>query len=204
MSDPELEAIRATRGCLLACLLGTIAWILLLLLVRFAFQAAVVAPSAAAVSPYSWSRVEERELRPLPAVAPTPQPTPSASAARKSTPAPPTRKPLLPKEAVGAPVRVGLSWYCNLTHREAPRSRCVHDYPDVAGQQLYAAASPDLLARGWRGKFVRVVVGGADVIVRVIDCNCQATRSLDLYSDAFLALAPLGRGRLSGTAVVLR
>jgi hypothetical protein len=34
-------------------------------------------------------------------------------------------------------------------------------------------------------------------MVTVIDCNCQATRSIDLYADAFGAISPLSAGRIN-------
>jgi hypothetical protein len=37
--------------------------------------------------------------------------------------------------------------------------------------------------------------------VRVIDCDCQAHRSIDLYGDAFRDLAPLSAGRLRGVTI---
>jgi hypothetical protein len=186
---------------MVACLLGTIAWILLLLIARFTLDAVTVVPSAVAATPFHYSPEPEEVFRPLPAVvadgdgatpSPTAQPTvtPSGEVRAASTSAPLAR---------GPGIRVALTWYCL-----AGRSRCTRHYPDGPGQQLYAAASPDLLAIGWRGTFVRVAYGGSSVIVRVIDCSCQARRSLDLYSDAFAALAPLGLGRINGTATVLR
>jgi hypothetical protein len=34
------------------------------------------------------------------------------------------------------------------------------------------------------------------VTVRIVDCNCQAHGSIDLFADAFVYLAPLSSGRL--------
>jgi rare lipoprotein A (peptidoglycan hydrolase) len=50
-----------------------------------------------------------------------------------------------------------------------------------------------------RGKAVTVCYRSSCVVVRVIDCNCQAHRSIDLYSDAFRQLSPLGSGRIKVT-----
>jgi hypothetical protein len=59
---------------------------------------------------------------------------------------------------------------------------------------LYAAISPDL---GFlRGRAVKVSYGGSTVVVTIVDCDCQATRSIDLFADAFVQLAPLSAGRL--------
>lgn len=64
---------------------------------------------------------------------------------------------------------------------------------------LYAAISPDL---GWlRGKAVRVCYRSSCVVVRIVDCDCQATRSIDLFADAFRRLAPLSAGRLRGVTI---
>jgi expansin (peptidoglycan-binding protein) len=62
---------------------------------------------------------------------------------------------------------------------------------------LYAAISPDL---GFlRGRAISVCSGASCVVVTVIDCNCQATKAVDLYADAFRQLAPLSAGRLRVT-----
>jgi expansin (peptidoglycan-binding protein) len=50
-----------------------------------------------------------------------------------------------------------------------------------------------------RGKDVSVCYGASCVVVRVIDCDCQAINAIDLYSDAFMVLAPLSRGRIPVT-----
>ena len=62
---------------------------------------------------------------------------------------------------------------------------------------LYAAISPDL----WRlyGQRVRVCYRTRCVTVKIIDCNCQAHRAIDLYADAFRKLAPLSAGRIQVT-----
>ena len=64
---------------------------------------------------------------------------------------------------------------------------------------LYAAISPDL---GFlRGRLVSVRYGAPVVVVRIVDCNCQATRSIDLFADAFARLAPLSAGKLHGVTL---
>jgi rare lipoprotein A (peptidoglycan hydrolase) len=50
-----------------------------------------------------------------------------------------------------------------------------------------------------RGKRVKVCYRSSCVVVTVIDCNCQARRSIDLYADAFRKIAPLSAGRLRVT-----
>jgi hypothetical protein len=35
--------------------------------------------------------------------------------------------------------------------------------------------------------------------VKIIDCNCSARRSIDLYADAFRRIAPLSAGRIKVT-----
>jgi hypothetical protein len=62
---------------------------------------------------------------------------------------------------------------------------------------LYAAISPDL--DFLRGRTISVCYGASCVVVEVRDCNCQATRAVDLYADAFEQLAPLSAGRLRVT-----
>lgn len=64
---------------------------------------------------------------------------------------------------------------------------------------LYAAISPDL--KSLRGKRVRVCYRGSCVVVKIVDCNCQARRSIDLFADAFRRLAPLSAGRLRGVTI---
>jgi len=39
------------------------------------------------------------------------------------------------------------------------------------------------------------------VVVKIIDCNCQAHGSIDLFADAFQQLAPLSAGRLRGVTI---
>jgi hypothetical protein len=60
---------------------------------------------------------------------------------------------------------------------------------------LYAAIRRDLL--DWRDQLVEVCTESACVVVTIIDCNCGKNANLiDLYSDAFLKLAPLSAGRI--------
>jgi hypothetical protein len=84
--------------------------------------------------------------------------------------------------------RGSASWYCG--HGSA----CTHGYMDG----LYAAAGPALraaLGREWRGRRVHVASGLRGVDITLIDwCACPNGRLLDLFSDAFLRLAPLDRG----------
>lgn len=72
-------------------------------------------------------------------------------------------------------------------------SRC----PQGLKSGLYAAISPELL---WlRGQPVTVCYRSTCVVVTIIDCNCQAYHSVDLFADAFRLLAPLSRGRIQVT-----
>ena len=76
------------------------------------------------------------------------------------------------------------SWYCG------NGSHCTRGYPSG----LYAAAGPSLRVGSWRGRAVLVSANGRSVRVKLIDwCACPQ-RALDLYSDAFIRLAPLSRG----------
>jgi rare lipoprotein A (peptidoglycan hydrolase) len=78
------------------------------------------------------------------------------------------------------------SWYCG--HGSA----CHYQYPGG----LYAAAGPALRVGNWRGRTVEVRANGRMVRARLIDfCACPH-RLIDLYSDAFVRLAPLSRGVL--------
>jgi hypothetical protein len=78
------------------------------------------------------------------------------------------------------------SWYC-----QPGVSACHHQYSGG----FYAAAGPALRVGDWRGRAVRVCGGGGCVTVRLIDwCQCHGTRVIDLYSDAFLVIAPLSGG----------
>lgn len=80
------------------------------------------------------------------------------------------------------------TWYCL-----AGVSKCHY----AASGGLYAAISPDLAHL--RGKTLTVRYGQQSVRVKVIDCNCEAYRAIDLYADAFRRLAPLSVGRMDVT-----
>jgi len=81
------------------------------------------------------------------------------------------------------------SWYC-----KTGVSSCHAGYPGG----LYAAAGPQLRVGNWRGRTVSVCSGGSCVNVTLIDsCWCASGRIIDLYSDAFSRLAPLGAGSVS-------
>ena len=80
------------------------------------------------------------------------------------------------------------SWFCG------HGSRC------TAGHRsgLFAAIRRDLLAH--RGERAKVCYRSRCVVVTIIDCNCGPHANLiDLYSDAFVRLAPLSKGRLPVT-----
>lgn len=120
-------------------------------------------------------------------VAPSVGPTATVAAFPGSSPAPArTTTPGRPS------LRLSATYYCR-----AGVSRCTRGYPDRRGvADLFAAISPDL--RYLRGRQVSVCrPGGSCVSVRIIDCNCAATRAIDLYADAFARLAPLSLGRIS-------
>lgn len=84
------------------------------------------------------------------------------------------------------------TWYCNRNASRGPLSRCPSGYSGG----LYAAISPDLLYL--RGKTV-LVCATSCVRVKVVDCDCQAKRAIDLFADAFMVIAPLSAGRISVT-----
>lgn len=84
------------------------------------------------------------------------------------------------------------TWYCNATHPEVRRSPCTAGHPDVAGEQLLAAVTPDLARL--RGHLLEVCRGALCVTVRAIDCDCRTTHSIDLYADAAARLDLLSRG----------
>jgi hypothetical protein len=96
-----------------------------------------------------------------------------------------------PFRATGHRVNGPATWYCR-----AGISVCHSDYPGG----LYAAAGPRLRVGDWRGRRVQVCAGGDCVIVRLVDwCACGGGRVIDLYSDAFRRLAPLGEGEIRVT-----
>lgn len=93
-----------------------------------------------------------------------------------------------PKQTPSTSLSGHATWYCSST------SRCTVGHPGG----LYAAIRRDLLYL--RGQQVVVTSGSRSVTVTVIDCNCGANANLiDLYSDAFVRLAPLSRGRIPVT-----
>lgn len=99
----------------------------------------------------------------------TPDPTPTATPAPVST------------------AKASATWYC------LPGvSRCTVGHRGG----MYAAISPDLT---WLGDQVSVCTDDMCIVVTVIDCNCQTTKGIDLYADAFRKLAPLGVGRIPVT-----
>lgn len=142
---------------------------------------------------YLGLHVAEATLTPAPA--PTARPTPTASL--RPTARPTQRTTPKPTTEIGTAL-VGLAgirgtFYCNASP-PGPISICTRGYPDGAGEDLYAAISPDL--KYLTGRSIKVIYRGASVRVRVIDCNCQAHRAIDLYADAFDNLAPLSVGEL--------
>jgi rare lipoprotein A (peptidoglycan hydrolase) len=97
-----------------------------------------------------------------------------------------TKQPKVVQRDTGTHRTGTASWYCG--HGSA----CHHSYPGG----LYAAAGPALRVGNWRGRTVEVHLGARSVRVRLIDwCACPR-RVIDLYSDAFVRLAPLSRGVL--------
>jgi len=128
-----------------------------------------------------------------PFAAPTgPARTPEATPWPPATPPPATRTepaqvavPVTPKPSPGPTRRVRgtATWYCG--------SICTRGYPSG----LYAAAGSELRTGDWRGRRVRVTVGGRSVVVTLVDwCACRGERVIDLYAGAFRRLAPLSRG----------
>lgn len=151
-----------------------------------------VQPSAAAVDldPVGDFAVRGRsfEPRPQPAVdqqvgvivipPPTPKPTPRPPATRQAA-------------STGNRVSGEASWFC-----QSGSSACTAGYPGG----MYAAAGPALRVGNWRGRTVNVCAGGRCVNVKLIDwCQCYGTRVIDLYSDAFRRLGPLGEGTITVT-----
>jgi len=77
-----------------------------------------------------------------------------------------------------------MTWYC------LPGiSRCTAGYP---ADCRCVAVSPDLAEL--RGQHVSICRGPTCVEVLVVDCTCQAVRSVDAYASVFRLLAPLSRG----------
>ena len=134
-----------------------------------------------------WLVEEMASQRPTPTPSASPTPRPKPRATPKPTPRA-TPKPVALKTS--RKTTVSATWYCL-----PGTSRCSRSHSGG----LYAAISPDL--ESLRGKRVRVCYRSSCVVVTIIDCNCQATRSIDLYADAFRQLAPLSAGRLRGVTL---
>lgn len=122
-----------------------------------------------------------------------PETTPAPTAAPTAHPPRATAQPRPTRTARPTSITGTATFYCNKDATRGPLSRCTRGHPDG----LYAAISPDLAFL--TGKTVRVSYGASYVDVVIIDCNCRATRSIDLYADAFVRLAPLTLGRLHVT-----
>lgn len=133
-----------------------------------------------------------REVEVLPSRTPIGGPRDAAEADSAPTPEQRTLPPTQPTQQPAAPTTSSITgtatWYCL-----AGVSRCTR----TAQNGLYAAISPDL--DFLRGKAISVCYGASCVTVEVIDCNCSAHRSIDLYADAFRMLAPLSAGRIKVT-----
>jgi len=149
--------------------------------------------------------LETEAWRPLPSIAFSPFPRPVGIAPRQPVhgrPVTPTVRPDVRATPTPRPVSGRISgaqhlfgqasWYC------LPGvSSCMARHP-TGGP--YAAAGPALraaLGPGWRNRRVRICAGGHCVSVILADwCRCSANRVIDLYSDMFDRLAPLGAGVL--------
>jgi Lytic transglycolase len=65
---------------------------------------------------------------------------------------------------------------------------------------MYAAAGSELRIGNWRGRTVKVCGNGNCIYVKLIDwCACGGSRIIDLYHDAFSALASPSRGGIGVT-----
>jgi len=117
--------------------------------------------------------------------------TPSPTAKPKPRPATTAKPTTLARTS--SSISGTATFYCNKNGTRGPLSRC----PVGRSGGLYAAISPDL---GFlRGKHVHVRCGASTVVVTIVDCDCQAKRSIDLFADAFVRLAPLSSGKLHVT-----
>jgi hypothetical protein len=119
---------------------------------------------------------------------PKPTPTPTATPRPKITGQVTGRRVILRGQA---------TWFCL-----AGVSSCHKYYPDHIGKlDYYAAAGSELrhvLGPKWRNKYVYVTYNHTTVKVKLVDwCLCKGARVIDLYSDAFRKLAPLGKGVIS-------
>lgn len=128
-------------------------------------------------------------IAPPAAAEPEPVPGPPPSFAPVEPPSPTPRPTPLPTPTPAPSVTVSATatWYCL-----SGVSRCTRGHSGG----LYAAVSPDL---DWLGSPLEVCTTTKCVTISVIDCNCQARHGIDLYSDAFIRLAPLSMGRISVT-----
>lgn len=67
---------------------------------------------------------------------------------------------------------------------------------------FYAAAGSEIRVGDWRGRTVEVCLSGRCIEVKLVDaCACKGGRIIDLFADAFAALAPLDRGVLRDITV---
>jgi rare lipoprotein A (peptidoglycan hydrolase) len=124
---------------------------------------------------------------------PAPRPTPVDRAqARSLAKATATSRPQQPGvRLTGRSASGAATWYC-----KTGVSACHYSYPSG----LYAAAGPELRVGNWRGRHVRVCGNGNCVNVTLIDwCACGGNHIIDLYSDAFVHLAPLSTGSVRVT-----
>ena len=114
-------------------------------------------------------------------------PTPTASALATHRPTATVAGSATPAASMSGNITGVASWYCR-----PGVSRCTRGHPGG----LYAAIRRDLLAlRGERVTVCRADQPSVCVVVTIIDCNCGPDANLiDLYSDAYVMLAPLSTG----------
>jgi Lytic transglycolase len=99
----------------------------------------------------------------------------------------PTPRPTPPPNPTHS-VNGRAAWYCN------DGSGCPAGYSGG----MYAAAGPALRVGNWRGRTVSVCGSGSCITVKLVDwCACGGARVIDLFSDAFSRLAPLGTGTVA-------
>ena len=97
----------------------------------------------------------------------------------------------IPLRLTGKRASGSATWYC-----KPGVSVCHSAYPGG----MYAAAGPALRVGDWRGRRVQVCGGGGCVVVTLIDwCACGGSHIIDLYSQPFQRLAPLGSGAVRVT-----
>lgn len=150
-----------------------------------------LAHESVSVQPVAAEAITEAALRDLPRTLPTVSAGLSDSRTQTTLERfdrvgpPPTLRPKRQSRAIS--VAGTATWYC--LHGTSP---CTLGYR----RGLYAAISPDLRYLGNR---ISVCRGSRCVNVTVIDCNCEATHSIDLYSDAFRRIGYLWEGRLDVT-----